>query len=126
IRDIIYALKQAGIEISLFIEPSIKFIKEAAEVGADAVELHTGKYANTSGPEKNEELNKIIKSAKQAKKEGLKVNAGHGLNYDNVTAVSKIKELSELNIGYSIVCRSIFTGLKKAVRDMSDLIKNCD
>lgn len=116
-------LQKRNIEVSFFIDPSEKAVKLAAESGADAVELHTGSYANATGEAVKNELKKIEEAAGEVRKLGLKLNAGHGLNYDNVAAIKKIPGMCELNIGYSIVCRSIFTGIRQATGEMVRLIK---
>lgn len=120
IKSVIERLKAVGIEVSLFIDPNEKQVKASAFVGADAVELHTGKFANEfpSSPE----WIRIKEAAAYAAQAGLKVNAGHGLDYSNVSEICSIAEISELNIGYSIVCNAVFVGLEKAVRDMKKLL----
>lgn len=122
ISSAVRRLKKSGIEVSLFIDPDTEQVRASHESGADAVELHTGAYANAFGEQKKAELARITAGAQEAYSLGLKVNAGHGLDYDNVKAVSAIKEISELNIGYSIVCRAVFTGLETAVREMKSVI----
>jgi pyridoxine 5-phosphate synthase len=113
------ALQKAGIKVSLFIDPIKKQIKAAQESGAEYIELHTGAYAN-KGTKK--ELQKIIDGTKYGQELGLIVNAGHGLTYENVKPIAKIKGIYELNIGHNIIARSIMTGLKKAVVDMKALL----
>jgi pyridoxine 5-phosphate synthase len=144
--DAIKTLQKNEIEVSLFIEPDIKTIKKAKKLNVEWIELHTGRFSNLwamlysnlpKTPHSIKELNlskkelktqlkkeikKLNKAAKYAKKLGLKVAAGHGLNYDNIKDL-KLKHIQELNIGQSIVARSIFTGLKKAIKDMKELIK---
>ncbi len=116
-------LKESEIEVAFFIDPSVESVREAASCGADAVELHTGRYANSSGRERQTELKKLKSAAAETLKLGMKLNAGHGLNYDNINPVKEIEGMSDLNIGYSIVCRAVFTGLESAVREMVSLIK---
>lgn len=123
IRKVVARLKQKGIRVSLFIEPDIRQIDAAKSINADAIELHTGKYALSSHNQKKKELSRIRKAAKYAKKIGLAVFAGHGLDYDNVKPIANIPEVEELNIGYSIIIRAVFVGLEMAVREMIDLIK---
>ncbi len=124
LKKIIKRLKEKGILVSLFIDPIKKQIKESKNVGADSIELHTGQYANAKTKlTRNKELKKISTAAKFGKKIGIAVNAGHGLNYKNTRPIAKIKEIEELNIGHSIISYSIFYGLKKAVKDMQELIK---
>lgn len=116
-------LKAAGVRTSLFIDPDDEAIRACADLGADAVELHTGEYANTRGPERREQLARLNRAASLARKLSIDVHAGHGLTYENVTPVAAIPELEELNIGHSIIARSVFTGLEAAVREMSTLIR---
>ncbi|MDX1493552.1 MAG: pyridoxine 5'-phosphate synthase [Longimicrobiales bacterium] len=116
-------LTDQGIRTSLFIDPQEEAIRISAELGVDAVELHTGEYANTRGVERQEHLDRIRRGAVLARSLGLDVHAGHGLTYENVTPVAAIAELEELNIGHSIVSRAVFTGLEPAVREMAEIIR---
>jgi len=111
-----------NIAVSLFIEADVKQIDMAKKVGAKAIEIHTGRYAELSGNEQIKELEKIKKHAAYAASLGLVVNAGHGLHYENVQAIVAIPEILELNIGHSIVAQAVFDGLAKAVADMKKLI----
>ena len=123
IRRVVRALRDGGIEVSLFVDPDPEQIKASHRVDAQAVELHTGRYCDArDAGERARELSRIVEAAKSAAKLGLRVAAGHGLDYFNVGPVARIEEITELNIGYSIVCRAILTGLTQAVRDMKDLI----
>ena len=115
-------LKDAGIRVSLFIDPERAQIDAAREAGAPVIELHTGKYAEVAGGERERELEKLKAAADYATGRGLHVNAGHGLNYDNVQPVARLPGIRELNIGHSIVARAIFVGLAQAVRDMKALM----
>jgi len=117
-------LNDAGIEVSLFIAPDPKQIEAAARCGSQFIELHTGAFAESFGEERQgqAELHRLVSGAAQAHSLGLKVNAGHGLNYQNLTALLSVPYLVELNIGHSIVSRSIQTGLAAAVRDMLKLM----
>jgi pyridoxine 5-phosphate synthase len=116
-------LEKNGISVSLFIDPEIKQIKAAARLGIKKVELHTGRYADAGNKVSREKFLKQIKTAARlASKIGLRVFAGHGLDYHNVKAISKIKDIEELNIGYSIVCRAALFGLKQAVKEMKALL----
>jgi len=118
LEPIVARLRNAGITVSLFIEPSAKEIEAAAAVGATVVELHTGSYAN-AGPEAAlRELASIRKSAALAAGLGLHVNAGHGLTLENVASIAELAEIEELNIGHSIVARAIFVGMEEATREM--------
>ena len=117
-------LKEAGIIVSLFIDPDEAQIKTAAQTGAQFIELHTGQYSNAYGTENEEkEFKKLFNAAKMAESLGLRVNAGHGLNYENVHRMHEIPNLYELNIGHSIISRAVFTGLAEATEKMRDLIK---
>ena len=120
--DYVKCLKDSNIEVSAFIDPVNDQINSSREIGFNFVELHTGKYANLKGQEQYVELQKIIESTCYAIDLGLIVNAGHGLNYQNVEKVASINNMSELNIGHSIVSRALAVGLEKAVREMKTLI----
>jgi len=115
-------LKAAGIRVSLFIDPDEKQIQAAKDVGATVVELHTGRYADLAGDQQNQELERIRRAAQFGKSIGLRVNAGHGLNEDNVMPVAAIVELSELNIGHAIVAEALFKGWQNAITDMKTLM----
>ena len=124
VADAVRSFHDAGIRVSLFIEADPGQIDAARETGADAVELHTGRYADaaTEG-EACGELGRIMEGAARAASLGLRVHAGHGLDYRNVAPVCRIAPIEELNIGYSIICRAIFSGLDAAVREMRHLIR---
>ncbi len=123
IRAATAQLREAGIRVSLFVDPDAKQVQASAETGADAVELHTGRYANAQSEEETvERLHELTEATTLAAGFGLRVHAGHGLNYINVAAVADIPEIEELNIGHSIVSRAIFVGLEDAVREMKDLV----
>ena len=115
-------LKDAGIRVSLFIDPEENQIQAAKDVGATVIELHTGKYADLSGAEQKIELERIRQAAQFAKSIGLRVNAGHGLHEGNIIPVAGIAELSELNIGHAIVAEALFKGWQKAIADMRALM----
>jgi len=124
VAEFIKPILDAGIIVSLFIDPDEKQVKASVETGAQFIEMHTGCYAECFGyPEEDDEFQKLKKAAELAQNLGLKVNAGHGLNYENVHRMHEIKGLCELNIGHSIISRAVFTGLPEAVRKMADLIK---
>ncbi len=124
-KKAIEKLKEKNIPISLFVDPKREVMKVAKEIGADFVEIHTGKYADApTESERKDELKNIEDAVKAARALNLKVNAGHGLDYKNVDDIAKIKDIIELNIGHSIVARSIFVGIEKAVEEMKELIKN--
>jgi pyridoxine 5-phosphate synthase len=116
-------LRVVGVRTSLFIDPDDEAIRVSADLGADAVELHTGEYANTRGEERRAQLARLDRAASVARKLGIDVHAGHGLTYENVTPVAAIPEIEELNIGHSIISRAVFTGLEDAVREMATLIR---
>jgi pyridoxine 5-phosphate synthase len=115
-------LKNAGIRVSLFIDPEEKQIQAAKDAGATVVELHTGRYADLAGDQQIQELERIRKAAQFGKRIGLRVNAGHGLHEDNVKLIAAISELSELNIGHAIVAEALFKGWQKAIMDMKTLM----
>ena len=115
-------LKNAGIRVSLFIDPDEKQIKAAKDCGASVIELHTGRYADETGAAQLVELERIKKAAQYGTSIGLRVNAGHGLNEDNVLPIAAITELSELNIGHAIVAEAVFKGWQKAIIDMRSLM----
>ena len=115
-------LQEAGIRVSLFIDPDRKQIQAAQDVGATVVELHTGRYADLSGPEQATELERIRVAAQFGVSIGLRVNAGHGLHEGNVMPIAAIAEFSELNIGHAIVAEAIFKGWQKAIIDMKSLM----
>jgi pyridoxine 5-phosphate synthase len=123
IKEAIKKLKKKGIGVSLFIDPDKKQIDASRDVGVKMIELHTGRYADAKNESEQKKYFKEIESASiYAKGLGLQVFAGHGLNYYNVSKIAKIKEIEELNIGYSIVCRAVLVGLDRAVREMKMLI----
>jgi pyridoxine 5-phosphate synthase len=115
-------LKASGIRVSLFIDPEEKQIQAAKDVGATVVELHTGRYADLTGDQQKQELERIRKAAQFGKSIDLRVNAGHGLHEGNVIPVAAIAELSELNIGHAIVAEALFKGWQKAITDMKALM----
>ena len=116
-------LKEFNLTISAFIDPITSQIDCAKSIGFDCIELHTGTYANSMHDTKFEELQKIKEATYYASDLNLLVNAGHGLNYQNVTEIASIKKINELNIGHSIVARAIAIGLEKSVREMKTLIQ---
>lgn len=111
-------LRQAGIRSSLFIDPQEAIVQMARELGADAIELHTGEYANARPAERAEQLERLRRAAALGRSVGLAVHAGHGLTYENVRPVAAIKEVEELNIGHSVVSRAVLVGMERAVREM--------
>ncbi|MBE7710139.1 MAG: pyridoxine 5'-phosphate synthase [Cyanobacteria bacterium SIG32] len=124
ITEFVKPLKEAGILVSLFIDPCEDQVEASAKTGAQFIEMHTGQYSEKFGTQDEEtEFLKLKNSAKYAQSLGLKVNAGHGLNYQNVHRMHEIPDLYELNIGHSIISRAIFVGLPQAVKEMKDLVK---
>ncbi len=117
-------LNDAGIEVSLFIAPEPKQIEAAALIGAQFIELHTGAFAEAfqEAPQATGELDRLRDGAEQAQRLGLKVNAGHGLNYSNLPLIHRVPHLVELNIGHSIISRAVFVGLRAAVQEMLALL----
>lgn len=116
-------LKAAGIEVSLFIDPDLKQIEAAVRCGVPVIEIHTGTYADAkTTAERQAELQRVVTAAEFAHQAGLIVNAGHGLNYQNVQAVARIPMMNELNIGHGIIARALFIGLEHAVREMKRLM----
>jgi pyridoxine 5-phosphate synthase len=115
-------LADAGIRVSLFIDPEERQLEAAVECGAPVVELHTGAYADVAGERRAEELQRIAHAAEYGDRLGLVINAGHGLNYDNVGEVAAIPQIVELNIGHAIVSRAVFDGLTVAVSEMKRLM----
>jgi len=124
LKEYVNELHQKDISVSMFIDPTQEQIDAVAETGADFIEIHTGDYANAKS-EKDFHINfkKIEEAAKYAKSLGLRVNAGHGLNYYNIKPILKIKEIEECSIGFAIIARSVFVGLDRAVRDMVELMR---
>lgn len=123
LSNIIEPLKKKGIRVTLFIEPDLKQIEASKKVGAEAIEIHTGAYANSFNSKKfQSSLKKIIEGASYAERLGLECHAGHGLNLENVKSISEIEQIMELNIGYSIVCNSLIFGLDQSIRKLIERI----
>ena len=116
------ALAASDIRVSLFIDPDTGQLDAAKAAGAPVVELHTGAYADAAGAEQDAELRRIIEAAAYGQEIGLVVNAGHGLHYENVTAIAAIAEIDELNIGHAIIARAVFDGITEAVSEMKRLM----
>jgi pyridoxine 5-phosphate synthase len=118
-------MNDAGIEVSLFIAPDAKQVSAAAEIGAEFIELHTGAFAEHfhQKQKRNKQIERLVAAARQAHELGLKVNAGHGLNYENLPVLHIVPHLVELNIGHSIVSRAISVGLPTAVKEMLKLME---
>jgi pyridoxine 5-phosphate synthase len=121
--DAVARLRDAGIRLSLFVTPDLSTLDAAARLGVDAVELHTGAYANAF-PQASRELAQLLDAARHAREVGLAVHAGHGLTYRNVHAVAALAEIEELNIGHSIVSRAIMVGMTAAVAEMRAIVNS--
>lgn len=115
-------LSEAGIRVSLFIDPDEKQVEAARQAGAPVVEFHTGRYAELRGKAREDELQRLREACERGHDLGLQINAGHGLHFDNVQPVARLPHMTELNIGHAIISRSIFVGLPAAVREMRKLI----
>lgn len=115
-------LAKEGIRVSLFIDADAEQIRASAEAGAPVIELHTGRYADTEGAEQEQELERIRTGVAVGVKQGLKVNAGHGLHYTNVQAIAAMPDIAELNIGHAIVAHAVFVGWENAVREMKAIM----
>lgn len=123
VQDACQRLGQAGIEVSLFIDPELSQIDAALKTGAPVIEIHTGCYADAvSEHDRDQELTRIRKAVAYAADAGLIVNAGHGLHYQNVSAIAAMEHIHELNIGHSIVAQAVFVGFVQAVADMKDIM----
>ena len=123
LKNYISQLNDAGIIVSLFIDPSANQVEAASKAGAQYIELHTGQFANDfNTPNEQLAFNNLKHAYIKAKELGLEVNAGHGINYHNVSKLLEIKSFDELNIGHSIISKAVFTGLENAVREMKQLI----
>lgn len=123
VRAAVAKLHEAGIVVSCFIDPVEAQLDAAKEVGADYVELHTGTYSNATGEARRQELERLKAAAEHAHKIGLSVNAGHGIDYENIVGILEIPHLSELNIGHSIIGRAIMVGMERAVGEMLEAMK---
>jgi pyridoxine 5-phosphate synthase len=124
LRRTVTRLRDAGIRVSLFVAPDPVQIAAAADAGAEYVELHTGRYAEARNEsERAEALRALLNGVGLARARGLRVNAGHGLNYVNLHPVAAMAEIEELNIGHAIIARAVLVGLDRAVREMKDLMK---
>ncbi len=122
IKVAIGRLHDRGINVALFIDPVKEQIECAKEAGAHGVEIHTGAYCNARGARRKGSLRQIIAGAQMARRLGLEVHGGHGLDYDNVVPIARIPEIVELNIGHSIIARAVMVGMRQAVREMKQLL----
>ncbi len=116
-------LRDAGVKVSLFIDPDLPQVEASARTGAEMIELHTGAFANAVGAERGQEVRRLVAAARTAHALGLQVNAGHGLNYTNLPEIFAVPHLAELNIGHTIVSRAIRVGMRQAVSEMVELMK---
>jgi pyridoxine 5-phosphate synthase len=122
VQQAVRRLQDQGIQVSLFIDPVREQIEASKEIGARAVEIHTGTYCNAAGSARQRELEAIGAAAALARHLGLEVHAGHGLDYHNVLSIARIAEIVELNIGHSIIARAVLVGIEQAVREMKRLL----
>ncbi|MQA90030.1 MAG: pyridoxine 5'-phosphate synthase [Gemmatimonas sp.] len=119
----LHRLREASLRTSLFIDPDPEVIRASADLEVEAIELHTGEYANARDGDKREQLSRLQRAAALGASLGLAVHAGHGLTYRNVASVARIPEIEELNIGHSIVSHALFVGIEKAVREMKEVVR---
>lgn len=125
LQENVLRLKEAGIQSSLFIDPDALQVKASKRVGADFVEIHTGKYCDAPDEgTRQKEFQRMARAIHQAHRLGLRVNVGHGLDYQNISPLTKIPEIEEYSIGYSIISRAVLVGLERAVREMKSLIQS--
>jgi pyridoxine 5-phosphate synthase len=122
LREVCARLREAGVRVSLFIDPEPAQLEASLDCGAPVVELHTGAYAEATGERQARELMRLVEAARHGSQIGLTINAGHGLHYHNVQPVAAIPEVVELNIGHAIVARAVFDGFAAAVREMRRLM----
>jgi pyridoxine 5-phosphate synthase len=122
VKDAVERLQARGIHVSLFIDPLEAQIAAAKSIGAHAIEIHTGAYCNASSAAREKELEAIVDAALLARRMGIEVHGGHGLNYENVLPIAKIPEMVELNIGHSIIARAVMVGISQAVREMREIL----
>ncbi len=123
VADACARMAEAGVRVSLFIDPEQAQVEAAARCGAPVIEIHTGRFADAvSHEEREQEFTRIVEAVRHGVALGLHVNAGHGLNYQNVQRISALRDIRELNIGHAIVARAVFTGLQEAVREMKRLM----
>jgi len=124
VEDAVHRLRDDGIRTPLFIDPDREAVEASAAIGVEAIELHTGEYANArTAVRAASELDRLAEEAARARALGLAVHAGHGLTYENVHPVAAIETIEELNIGHSIVSRAVFVGMERAVREMGEILR---
>ena len=125
LRPIVKTLVDGGVEVSLFVDPDLEQVKEAHKLDAQAIEINTAAYADARDAKARDVvLRRIVDAARLGRRLGLAVHAGHGLTYQNVTAIASLSEIAELNIGHSIVSRVVLVGMERAVREMAELIRS--
>ncbi len=124
LQPLVSALQANGSKVSMFIDPEAEQVRASAAIGADMIELHTGRFANTLGAERAAETARLVAAAELGHQLGLEVHAGHGIQVANLAELNAVPHLTELNIGHTIIARSIFTGLTAAVREMKDAIES--
>ncbi len=125
VSEVVKTLRDHGVSVSLFLDPEACQIEAAAKLEADAVELHTGRYALAKpGPQRDQELAALVTAGSLVRSAGMTLHAGHGLNYQNVRPIVAIPEMHELNIGHSIVARAVMVGFQQAVREMKELVSH--
>lgn len=123
LAPVLRGLADDGIRTSLFIDPDLGIVRRAAELGAVAIELHTGEFANADGADRGRQVERLQAASELGRELGLAVHAGHGLTYENVTPVAALRGCEELNIGHSVVSRAVLVGLERAVREMKQIIR---
>ncbi|HEY7164191.1 MAG TPA: pyridoxine 5'-phosphate synthase [Candidatus Binatia bacterium] len=123
IAEAVKELQGRGVDVNLFIDPEEKQIEAAKETGAHGIEIHTGAYCNASGFSAEKQLQAVAGAAAMAASLGLEVHGGHGLNYANVLPIAKIPQITELNIGHSVIARAVIVGIEQAVREMKELLQ---
>jgi pyridoxine 5-phosphate synthase len=122
VSDTVRRLKAVGVFVSAFIDPEERQIELARQQGFDAIELHTGEYANATGDKAEAQLERLVRAGRLIRERSLRLHAGHGLNYRNVQPIARIADMRELNIGHAIVSRAMFVGMREAVREMKHLM----
>lgn len=123
LAGLVARLREQGIRVSLFVDPDEAALAASAALGVDAVELHTGEFANATGEARVHQVDRLARAAARGRELGLAVHAGHGLTYENVAPVAAIREIEELNIGHSVISRALLVGMERAVREMRDIVR---
>ena len=123
LRIVVESVRRAGIRTSLFVDADLSQVQQSAEVGADAIEINTGPYADAAEDARAEQVERVAAAAAAAGEQGMEVLAGHGLTYQNVGPIAAIAAIEELNIGHSIVARAVLVGMERAVREMLALLR---